>query len=307
MRLEDFRIYYNKQIYPELLRMEHRRKRLLWLLGTSMLALLLIGGFLIYVKLFVLTAFVALPIIFYVSYLLHRIRKFRLTFKPRIMALILDFIDDDSNIGTLSYQADRMIEKKVFQESQIFSSSAPYYTGEDFISGKIGHTPFSLSELRVAENSLVKNEKKDVFRGVFLKATFPDFAKGHIQVWPRNQRQYLMRAIKSFTRKGGDPVDHEIMNQEFRALFITYALPETHVAGILTEPMQEEIINYLRATGKNMYFSFQNREIYVGVTEPKDLMEPYIYRSNLSFGLVREFFSDTLLLLKIVEEFDRTH
>ena len=41
--------------------------------------------------------------------------------------------------------------------------------------------------------------------------------------------------------------------------------------------------------------------------EEKDILEPYILRSNLSFELVREFFEAVNLLLQIVEEFDKTH
>jgi hypothetical protein len=307
MAQETFRIFYNQHIFPELLRLENRRKRLLRLLAGSLFAILVLGGFLVYLDLFVLALFMTLPIAFYMSYLGYRINQFRLTFKPRVMTLILDFIDEAPNIGTLSFDAQRKIEREAFQASRIFATAAPYYRGEDFISGKVGHTVFSLCELRVEENNPVKPGRRDVFRGVFLRATFPDFAKGNIQVWPRHQRQHLMKAIKAFNRKGGDNVDHEIMNPEFRELFITYATEDTPVARTLTEPMQSEIVNYWKLTGKDMYFSFQDREIYLAVTEPKDLMEPYIFRSNLSFELVREFSADVLLLLHIVGEFDRTH
>jgi len=63
----------------------------------------------------------------------------------------------------------------------------------------------------------------------------------------------------------------------------------------------------VRATGKTLFLSFQDRKIYAALAEPKDILEPYIFQSNVSFELIREFFSDIQLLLKIIEDFDRTH
>ena len=140
-----------------------------------------------------------------------------------------------------------------------------------------------------------------------MHATFVEETDGRILVWPREFKQYLSSAIRNFTFQGGMNVDHEIMNDEFRELFMTYALPDTHVVGILSEPMQEALVHYHRLTGKEIYLSFQDEEIYVAITEPRDILEPYILRSNTSFELVREFFEDINLLLKIVEDFDQTH
>ncbi|MCA9406835.1 MAG: DUF3137 domain-containing protein, partial [Candidatus Omnitrophica bacterium] len=59
--------------------------------------------------------------------------------------------------------------------------------------------------------------------------------------------------------------------------------------------------------GKDMFMSFINREIYAAVSEDKDILEPHFFRSNLSFDLVRSFFEDINLLLRIAEDFDQTH
>jgi hypothetical protein len=56
-----------------------------------------------------------------------------------------------------------------------------------------------------------------------------------------------------------------------------------------------------------MYFSFQGNQIYMAVTEQKDILEPKLFQSNVSFELIREFFEDIHLLLEIVEDFEATH
>ncbi len=307
MRLEDFRIYYNQSIYPELLRMERLRKRLLRLMAFTVFLLLGIGALLLYVQLLIVGLIVAIPLVFYIAYLGYRMRRFVQTFKPRIVELIIDFIDDEVNMGELRYDPKRSISRERFLASRIFETDAPVFFGEDYIRGTVGQTPFEMSELTVREVSPVRTRLEEVFRGVFLHATFPEITRGQLILWPRSEAQYLTRSIKAFTREGADNVDHEILNNDFRMVFTAFAMPDTHVIGILSDPMQEAIVQYLRITGKTLFLSFQDRKIYAALTEPKDILEPYIFRSNLSFELIREFFSDIRLLLKILEDFDRTH
>lgn len=306
-RLEEFRIYYNHTIHPELVRLERRRIRLLRLLVFS--TILLFGLLIIefYLNILLLTLLTMIPISLYISFLIYRIREFTQVFKPKIMNLILDFIDDGLNYGTLTYDSKGSIPREIFMESMIFNTTAPYYNGEDHIEGKIGEMDFKLCELDVREISPVTNSLKYIFKGVFLHAIFNEETEGTLVIWPRSYRQYLTSSIKEFTWKGGQNVDHEIMNDAFRETFLVYALEDTHVIGILSEPMQEAIVDYIEQTGKEIYMAFVDRNIYAGITEPRDILEPYLFRSNLSFELVREFFEDIHLALSIVEDFDQTH
>ncbi|MCB0570705.1 MAG: DUF3137 domain-containing protein [Phaeodactylibacter sp.] len=309
-RMEAFRIYYNHTIHPELMRMERQRLRLLrlFLFSGIILTGIALAGF--YLNITALTLFLALPVGVYIFYLLYRIQEFRQAFKPNITNLILDFIDDGMNFDPnhpLQYEPKRSIEKPIFLKSEIFGTDAPYYEGEDYISGRIGEMDFEMSELAVKEFSPVRNRLNDVFSGAFLHATFPEETYGRVIIWPRRFRQHLTRAIKNFTWEGGSNVDHEVNNEAFREAFLTYATEETHVEGILSMPMQDAIVQYRIQTGKEIYMSFINREIYAAVTEDKDLLEPYLFRSNLSFELVKEFFEDINLLLRIAEDFDQTH
>ncbi|MCB0565159.1 MAG: DUF3137 domain-containing protein [Phaeodactylibacter sp.] len=309
-RLEQFRIYYNHTIHPELLRMERRRIRLLRLLFFSTLFMAGVLLFEFYIDILALTLLLAIPLGAYISYLLYRIQRFRMTFKPNVVSLILDFIDDGMNFDPahpLKYDPKREIGKDRFQKSRIFATKAPYYSGEDFISGRIGEMDFEMSELHVKELSPVANRLDEVFKGVFMHATFPEEAKGRVIIWPRRLRQYHTKAIKNFTWDKGQNQDKEVNNLKFKELFLTYATEETHVESILSEPMQDAIVQYCASTGKEMYMSFIDREIYAAVSEDKDILEPHLFRSNLSFELVKEFFEDINLLLRIAEDFDQTH
>lgn len=324
-RLEEFRIFYNHTIHPELLRLERKRLNLLLLLGLSIIALTGVIILEFYIGILALTLTLMIPITIFIGYLIFRVRKFISTFKPYVVNLILDFIDDGLNYGTLSYDPNKSIPKPVFLNSHLFKTSAPHYIGEDHISGKIGALDFEMCELDVKEFSPVATGLHNVFRGVFMHAKFDHELEGVVIVWPRKHKQRLVASIKHANFKGAKNVDHEILCEPFREQFLTYAASGTHVVGLLPITMQEAIIRYIeeiklwektkneeklaptQLQDRDFFISIINNNLYAAFTEEKDLLEPFIFKSNLSFDLVKEFFDDIHLLLRIIEDFDQTH
>lgn len=302
-RLQDFRLFYNHTIHPELLRMERRRKRLLTLLTLSSIFLILVLILQFYVHILAITLILLTLIGFYIAYLLYKMREFKVTFKPNIMNLILDFIDDEVNYGTLTYTAKKKIPKKDFLNSELFATPAPYYEGEDHIKGSYRELVFELCELHVREFSKVRNRLNYIFKGVFLIGTYGDKnTKGRIIVLPKDFQQYQSRTVKTFYANGGKRVDD--LSRKFSKTFITLASREAPIKQTLTWDMQQALLNYRTRTGKEIYVSFINNKVYIAVTEPKDLLEPEIFRSNVSFELVREFFEDLQLLFSVLEDLD---
>jgi hypothetical protein len=302
-RLEEFRIYYNHTIHPELVRLERKRKRLLLLFFVSVFLFLGILFLQVYLKIFVISLFLMIPFGFYITFILFRIQRFRSTFKPQIVNLILDFIDDGLNFGTLKYNSKRFISKDQFLNSMIFQTTAEQYLGEDHISGKIGELDFQMCELNVREISKVRTRLNYVFRGVFMHTTFNRSLRGKILILPREFKQYLSRSIKEINRIGGIEIKGHL-TPRFSDSFMTYATKEANVSGLLSDLMQNVIVDYHLNTDKEIYISFIDSDIYIAITEPKDILEPYIFRSNVSFELVRSFFEDIHMLIRIVEDFD---
>ena len=102
-RLDEFRIYYNHTIHPELMRMELKRKRLLRLLLLSVVLLSVLIIVELYINVLVITLLGGIPIFLYVSWLFYQVQKFRQTFKPNVVKLLLDFLDDRLNYGDFFY------------------------------------------------------------------------------------------------------------------------------------------------------------------------------------------------------------
>jgi len=251
-RIDEFRKFYNHTIHPELVRMETSRKRLLFLLGISFVLMLMIVVMLLFFKATLIAFFLVLPFGFYISYLLYRIQQFRLKFKPNVVNLILDFIDDTLNFGTLKYDSNRKIEKKRFLASQIFKTKAPQYKGEDYISGKIGELDFELSELNVKEFSKVRSRLNYVFRGIFLYSKFNRNVEGEILILPKEFKQYLSKTIRSFNLRGAEEVEEGFLNQEFENNFLAYATADADLTGNLSAAMQHTLVEFRQRTDKEI-------------------------------------------------------
>jgi hypothetical protein len=56
-----------------------------------------------------------------------------------------------------------------------------------------------------------------------------------------------------------------------------------------------------------LYISFIKNEIYIAITEPDDILEPYVFRSNVSFELIYEFYEEIDLLMSMLEDFDNAN
>lgn len=306
-RLEEFRIFYNHTIHPELMRLDKRRKRLLWLLFFSLLFLAGVFIFDMVVGVWLISLLLSLPAGIYISYLAYQIQLFIRTFKPRVVNLILDFIDDSVNYGALSYDAKGGISKKTFIESMLFGAAPDVYEAEDFIKGSIGSITFELCELNVREESRVRSRLNYIFKGIFFNAVIEESLQGTIIIFPRGYRQYLSRAIREAVSNGAKNIDMMMRHTEFRESFLSYATKDAKVRDLLSEDMQRILVNYRNETGKEIYISFIDKNIYLAVTEHKNILEPYLFRSNVSFELVREFYEDITMLFEIVEDFDKLH
>lgn len=308
-RLEDFRIYYNHTIHPELMRLDRQRRRLLRLIVFSSILLIGVIVFELFLDILVVTLVLMIPISLYISYLFYRVQKFRISFKPKVVNLILDFIDDGLNFGTLHYDPKKAIPIKQFMASGIFGVHPAVYEGEDHISGTYGEFKFEMSELNVKEFSKVRSRLNYVFRGVFLHAKYNHPVKGAMLILPKEFKQYLIRPIKNFIAKGGHDVNKMIKAKKFKEYFLTYILGNQNfnIKEILSVDVQYAIADYRHNTGKSIYLAFKDRDIFIAVTNQKDILEPNLFQSNVSFDLVKEFFEDIHLLLQVVHEFDANH
>lgn len=306
-RLGELRIFYNTTIRPELIRMERRRKRMLWGIFGSVALLLLIMLVFALVEAGFVVLYLLIPVLFYLSTLYFRIRNFKKIFKPAIVSLVLDFINQAPNFRQLSYRAEQMVAKDRFAYSELFVGRRVTYEGEDYIKGLVGEMPFELSELYVQEISRASNRLELIFGGIFIHAIFAEEASGHLVAWPRSRLRSLRPSIRAFIAQGGMDALIELQSERFRERFVVYAKPNTVVKDLLTLPMQRALADFVEESGREIHFAIHNRNVFVAIDQDRDLLEPNIFRSNLDFGLIREFYTDIVVMLSVIRDFDQTH
>jgi Protein of unknown function (DUF3137) len=301
--LQDFRVFYNQSIYPELMHLERRRRRLVRLLTFSVLVFLGVFFLAMFLDVLVLSLLLLLLIGFWMAQLALQTQIFFKEFKPRIIGSVLDFVDNEVNYTNFKYVTDKFIPKSTVLNSHIFLK-VDDYTGEDYISGQIREMPFEMSELTIHEFSPVRNRLNYVFKGVFFVGDFqrPKMT-GKILLLPDAYRKYLSRSERAFNLLGGKRVQKNLL-PEFEAIFDTYATPDARIKTVLSVDMQRALLAYKERTKKEIYVSIIEDKIYLAVSQEKDLMEPNLFYSNVSFEVIREFYEDIQLLLSIVKDID---
>lgn len=277
-------------------------------MALSVFLLVCVAALQFYLSIFAVTLALLIPVGLWISYLVFRIQVFYKEFKPRVVELLMDFIDNDVNFSFESYQPKGFITPKRFLESRIFTSIDDY-AGEDLISGQVRETPFEVCELRVKEFSPVRNRLDLVFSGIFLIADYQRWdMHGGVLALPDAYRKYLSRSERAFHLLGGRRVKEGIL-PEFEKVFDTYATKEVRIKDIISPEFQRAILRFRQHyqevnREKEIYFSLIGDKIYLALRQDRDLLEPSIFRSNTSYEVVLEFYQDLRLLLELVMEVD---
>lgn len=304
----NFRLFYNQSIHPELLNMEQRRRRLMRLLLLSCFMLAGVVVLQVYLSIFAVTLALFIPVGLWMAYLAFKVQVFFKEFKPRVVTLLLDYIDNDVNFKFDGYDPKGFIPPAKFLESRIFTRADDYF-GEDMIRGQVRETPFEACELRVREFSEVRNRLDLVFSGIFLVADYQRWdMHGGVLGLPDAYRKYLSRSERAFHLEGGRRVREGIL-PEFEVFFDTYATSDVRIKDVVSEDFQKAILRFRQRfqevnREKEIYFSIIGDKIYIALRQDRDLLEPSLFANNTSYEVVHEFYEDLRLLLELVMEVD---
>lgn len=303
---DEFRIFYNQTIHPELMRLDKQRRRMLWRILLS-LGLMAVIALLIYsIHIFVVALIATIPFFIYIYYQYKKIQKFRADFKPKVVELILDFIDNDLLFGDLKYNAKGKISKDKFQKSKIFGANPTVYQGEDYIEGRIGDVEFEMCELLVEQLSKVRKRLNLVFRGIFVRAKFHYPLHGNLLVIPKEALPKRAEVLRQVIRDNGQRMDQFIRHKKFLELYTVFGSKNTKVYELLPPDLIEFILRAREKTGE-IQMSISNENCYVAISNNKDILEPSIFQSNVSYKLVKEFYEDIYVALFIVTALDQAH
>ncbi len=236
------------------------------------------------------------------------LKSYTATFKDSVIKGILQFIDP-----SFVYIPTSCISFEEYKESGIFQQRVDRYSGDDYVEGKSGRTPFHFSEI----HSLYKTESTDskgrrtttwhtIFKGLFFRALFSKNFKGRTFVltdYGKGQHG-IIKTFTSFFQKldksHGQLVKMD--NPVFEEFYAVYGTDSIEVHYILSQTLMERLVSYRQKTGKNVVFSFVNNTVFAAIPYRENLFEPKVFTTLFDDTVILKYYDDMSFALSIVEE-----
>ncbi|MEY4259575.1 MAG: hypothetical protein RL656_548 [Bacteroidota bacterium] len=299
-----FQIFYQDEMVPVLSQLNKHRFHIIGLLGI-LCGVFILGLLLqVFLGLFVLTLLFIGGSLYGFYYVATMWLNFKLACQYSLTSLMMKYFMQTPEIMNLSFRGDQCIDSKIYLESGFFSENVTNYEGNGLMTGNIGEVSFSLSKLRVSVTSNIDGQLKPQFNGFFIHGKLPFKTSGAAIIWSRREKQEVYKAIRKFTWLGAENKDDEQSNALFKESFATYASPDTPASSILSEDIKDLMIRFYKKTGRALFFSFVENDVFVAVSAPENLLTMPLFKKFRPDISILTFLDIHLVLFSILQEFD---
>lgn len=193
------------------------------------------------------------------------------------------------------YQPDHGISEQVFTASELYSTPDRYHS-EDLISGKIGQTPFSFSEVHAEERQTHTDSKGrshttwvTLFKGFMFVADFnKDFSARTVV------------ARDTLFHFGSNRVKLE--NVEFEKRFDVYSSDQVEARYILSPSMMERLVALDKKFGDNVVASFYHSSVIIGISNSHNHFEASLWTPITDAGTLQREFNIISALTGIIDD-----
>lgn len=308
--LDELKQYYDSELLTELRQLEAQRKQVmrssLIAFGVILIMGLIVGAIILsstgnpIALLIGLIAAVILGAI--VSGFLSR--GYKSEFKQRIIGRLVRFIEP-----ALTYRPEHCITEDVFQQSDIFQHRIDRYDGEDYVSGKVGQTEITFSEVH-AEYKTTSGSGKNrqthwhtIFKGLFFIADFNKHFQGQTAVLPDTAEKLFGRfgqTLQSMAPGRNQLIKLE--DPEFERHFVVYGSDQIEARYILSPALMQRICDFKQKTNTELYLSFTGSKVYVAIPVTKNMFEPAYFSCVADFECIAEYYRDLIVAVGIVED-----
>jgi hypothetical protein len=149
----------------------------------------------------------------------------------------------------------------------------------------------------------VGRDTNTIFKGLFFMADFnkpfngktlvmPDFAEKHFGAFGQK--------LQGMNKFRGNLIKFE--DSEFEKQFVVYGSDQNEAMYILTPSLMQRILEFKNKVNGDIRISFVDSKIFIAIPHKKDIFEPRIYRTVLSFEPIVEYFEQIQLAVGIVED-----
>ncbi len=300
---QEFEQFFNNSLMTDLLLLNARRKRIV----NRFLIMLFCFFVPISVVSVIFSFYWGIAIAFVIALLLYflwvRDKHFYKDFKNMVINRIVYFISPD-----LKYEPQSSVTVGEFAASRLFMTNVDRYKGDDLVYGKIDKTEFRFSEIKAEYKNTTTDSKGNtrttwhiLFKGLFFIADFNKEFSGSTVILPNSLGKGFgyLKKLMGITRRE-KLVQLEDVN--FTKEFNVYGDDQIEARYILSTSLMERILEYKNKTKRNIYLSFVNSKMYLGISYSKDLFEPSYIKSLININLIRTYFDDMMLAISIVDD-----
>lgn len=309
MQEEQLKLLYNNQLKPHLQSVENDRlyikKRVIAVLVIGLLMLFGVAIIPNQIAMWIVIVLLLISLLWTTGTSIVKYFTYRHEFKDKVVKEVVKFINPE-----YKYDAYQHISVDDFNLSNLFNK-AEMCRGDDFITGKIDKTQFSYSEITAGSvpNNNQNTKIKSVFRGLFFYADFHKELTGETYVLPDTAEKLLGKIGQKFqsANKKGELVKLE--NVEFEKQFVVYSSSQTEARYVLTPLMMEAITKIRNKHKLKLHFSFIGSRVNCAIKFNKNLFEPRVMSSGVSFtdveymhelfGLIETIIKDMNLNIRI--------
>lgn len=276
-----------------------KRKRITWLIALVALVL----GILLVTQMPSPMAYIVLasPILILVIGLAGVTKKYKHAYKSRIITTMIQAINP-----SLSYNMSSCIPKTTFSAGGIFTQHADRYNGEDCISGTIGQTEVTLSELHCqyrTRDHKGRTSYHTFFKGLYLVADFHKKFSGKTVVLPDTSERLFGgfgKWLQKINFMRGEVIYME--DPEFEKQFVVYGDDQIEARYILSTSMIARIMDLRKKLDCKLYLSFVNSNVHLAIHWSKNLLEPEMNESVLDTSHLREPYDELVLCFGLVDD-----
>ena len=307
---KDFKEYYKEKLLPELNVLEEERKLILKKLSKLALILgsILIAGIVLFFLLEnpFIAIFLGLILIGIYFFMQHRYSKgYHHGFKTKVISVIVKFIDQN-----LTFDHTNKISEAEFSRTKIFKQHRDRYSGEDLVYGKLEKTDIRFSEVHAEYKTTSVNSKGQttttwhtIFKGILFIADFNKSFQSEVFVLPDTAEKLFGKwgqNLQALNKSHGNLVKLE--DPEFEKAFAIYGSDQVEARYLLSTSLMERILTFKKKTKSNIYLSFVDSRLHVGITLNKDLFEARLRQTLLDFDYIKTNLDYFLLFTGIVHD-----
>lgn len=309
---------YNKQLRSKLMNLERQRKKVLLLYIFSGLCLILpfATGFFAAIQLQdknidkTTASYLALGIflVFFAFWPIKgwadRMRfKYAAVFKKEVVSQVLQIMNP-----TWEYTPDGHIGSIEYKSSKLFSHPYDSYLGDDLVKGVMDKTEFRSSELHTRYSVRTTDSDGDsttewhsIFKGFFFHADFNKNFKGETYVI-NGTLESQFDTFRNFPTAAAKGSMVKLEDPEFSKLFSVKSTNQIEARYILTPNIMKALVAVQKKYKQPIKFSFVGKRVYCAISFSKDLFEPRILKSGVSFKEIEKLYNLFLINTTIVEE-----